>query len=70
MAVQNDLVSQFVHVLTDLIVLDHYHDQVNIPKELIKIMVLVFHEILLDPGVIDFERLNIPRKIDQLHRAG
>ena len=55
LAVEDNLALKFVPVMLDLIVLDHYDDEVDVCEECIKVVVLVRDHILLDEGVIDLQ---------------
>lgn len=54
-AVQNNLASQLVHVLTNLSVLDHDNDHIDICEESVKIVVLVLDHILGNERIIDLQ---------------
>ena len=56
-AVQNNLVLQLIHVLLNLVVFHHDNNDIRILKELIKIVILIFYDVLLYPWVKHFERL-------------
>ena len=55
-AVQNNLASQLVHILTNLGMLDHDNDHIDIREEIVKIVVLVLDHILGDKRIIHLYR--------------
>ena len=56
-AVKDDLVLQPLNILPDFIVFNHNHDQINAFKEFVQIVILILHQILLDPRIINLQRL-------------
>ena len=55
MAIQHDLAYQLVHIFLNLIMLNHDNHEVNSIKELIKIMILISHDVPLDERIVDFQ---------------
>lgn len=55
MAIQNHLASQLVHIFTDLGMLDHDDNHVNVGQERIQIVILVLDHILGDEGVVHLQ---------------
>ena len=54
-AIQNNLVCQFVYVLLDLVMLHHDDHKITCRKERVKFMILIRYDIFGDEGIINFQ---------------
>ena len=54
-AVQHDLAGELFHLLFNFIVFDHDHDEINVRKELVQIVILICNNILRDERIVDLE---------------
>ena len=50
--VEDKLVLQFIHVLLDLVVLNHNNNKVAAVEELVEVVELVGNNVLLDKGIV------------------
>ena len=54
-AVENHLILQFLCILFNFVMFDHYDHEVHCVQELVQIVVLVWHDITRDIRVVDFQ---------------